>query len=172
MRQESFVGGGNHFTFATPSFSGSNYAINLDMMILERASGDVGAGFKIYRATSNDLHQGIALNLFPRSSYLSVASANQSLPRTEYTFPMNIETGKWYNVGLEVNNGFFNVFLDGSKVLSNMPTDLVRGYISLDTDDMKADFDNIGITAIPEPSPLALVAGGLVALTRMRKRKR
>ena len=168
FRQNGFVGGGNNFTFATTDFFVDNYNANVDINILERRPNDVGAGFKIYRENQFGLHEGIALNLFPRSSYLSVSALNQNNQRIEYIYSMSIETNRWYHLGLNVSNGLFDVLLDGNVVMNDLPTISHSGYFSLDTDDMIADFDNVTLYRIPEPFTLALLGIGALALGKKR----
>lgn len=145
-RQNEYIGGGSHWMGAVADFNGQNYSAETDMRYTEM--GDFGMALSIYSSSDKvviaSTPEFISVTIFPRFNQFSLYIKDKDSPTREYSQGgISFEKNKWYHVRIEVNNGFVSAFLDNEKVISNIPTNLVGGYLSLSTDDIKADFDNV-----------------------------
>jgi len=153
-RQSEFIGGGSHWRWAVADFYGGGYSVEVDMRYIEM--GDFGMGFLMYSKDivsdpSND--ETLSIALYPRYNQISLYVKESGLSVKEYISSHSFEQNRWYNVRTEVQNGLINVFLDNQIAISNISTNILNeGYILLNTDDLKADFDNIRvISEITQP---------------------
>ncbi len=154
-RQSEFIGGGGNWRWAVSNFYGNACSVEADIRYIE--NGDFGMGFLMYSkdvmsSPAND--ETLSVVLYPKYNHLSLYVKESGIGAKEYTSPHSFVQNRWYNVKVEVEDGLINVFLDNQKVLSNIPTNMPNeGYILLNTDDLKADFDNITICQEQEEPP-------------------
>jgi len=155
FRQDEFVGGGGHFKRAQSDFYGEKYSAEVDMRYIEQ--GDFGMTLDIYSNNQFDSDNSvISLTIFPRYNQLSLYIWGDSVfGNHEYTYHQTFEVNKWYHVGVTFEDGLLSAWLDGQEVISNKPTSLSEGYLLIETDDLKAEFDNVVIcqeqTEPPQP---------------------
>jgi len=169
-RQDMLDTGGSKWKSSTLDFCAENYKADIDVKFLTATSGSFAGTLMINKKTNGSFNineSNIAVSLFPQYSQFSLYVYEPEGMR-EYQYPVSVEMNKWYNLGVSVENGLANGFLDGQKVISDIPTSLDRGYVALNTDGIRADFDNLRIT--PEPSTIGLLGLGSLALLRKRKK--
>ena len=154
-RQSDFIGGGSHWRWAVADFYEKDYSVEADMRYIE--DGDFGMGFLMYSKwivsdPSND--ETLSVSLYPKYNQISLYVKENGSPVKEYISSYNFEKNRWYNVKAEVKNKTINIFLDNQIIISNISTNILNeGYFLLNTDDLKADFDNILIISNnPKPT--------------------
>jgi len=172
-RQDMFVGGGRNWLSSTANCGQDYFKVEADLKFLERRPGDAGASIQIYRPVAEPFNNSdenlISLAIFPRSQYVSLYIVDPVYGFNEFMYPTSLESGKWYKLGIEVNNGNVNAYLNDGLIIKNKPTTLSRGYFSLVTDDLRTDFDNVKVYGVPEPLVFGLLSLGSLALLKRRR---
>jgi hypothetical protein len=171
-RQNMLDEGGSKWKSSTLDFYAENYKAEVDVRFLTAVPGSFGGTLMIYKKTNGSFslpEPNIAVTLFPNYNMFSLYVYEEGVAPREYQCHVPIEINKWYHMGVNVENGFASGFVDGQKVISDVPTSLDRGYVALNTDGIRADFDNLNIT--PEPATLGLLAFGALGLAAIRRKK-
>jgi hypothetical protein len=147
-RQDMLAAGGGLWKASTLDFYAEGYSAEADIRFIEVVSGSFGGVLGIYKKTNgffSPVEPVINIALFPRYNQISLYVQEEGVPTREYTYSTPLETNKWYHIGVSVENGLASAWFEGQKIISDVPTYLNKGYVSIHTDGVRADFDNIKI---------------------------